>query len=440
MKYLLPEERKVILLSSIGGALEFYDFLIFAYVASTIGKVFFSLASPTAAMIASLTVFAISYLVRPLGGVLLSHFGDTVGRKSIFLLSLMMMAMPTMLIGLLPGYATIGIYSPILLIMCRVLQGLAVGGEIPGAIVYSVEKVRKNRRGFACASIFAGLNIGMLLAQGVVGLLQHTLTEPQFISWGWRITFLLGGLLGIVGIILRKKLSESPEFLSNKNKSTLPIRTLLRGHKNKILQGVSIIAINAVFIYLLYIFMPTYLQQLTVWKGATTTINLLNFLNITIFTLMILTMGMLSDRLGAKKIFSFGTKGFILTAILGYLLISSGHVLGLALAMIIFSVFSAAITASAPYLLASLFPTEIRYTGVGTCYNIAYAIFGGTTPPITMTLLSKTHLAISPSFYLTAVALIALLGINQLRRSEGQAPTALLPANPCINHNNQVDT
>lgn len=192
MAKLLPTERKIILLSSIGGALEFYDLLIFVYVAHAIGEVFFSHSSPMVVKIAPLFIFAISYFFRPLGGIVLSHFGDTIGRKSSFLTTIAMMAIPTFVIAILPGYSTLGILAPILLIICRIIQGFAVGGEIPGAIVYVTEHTQKSHRVFACAAIFAGLNLGMLLAQLVAGSLQSILTDTQYISWGWRIAFILG--------------------------------------------------------------------------------------------------------------------------------------------------------------------------------------------------------------------------------------------------------
>jgi len=415
MSWLLPEEKKIILLSSIGGALEFYDFLIFIYVSSSIASVFFPSASPTLAMLASLTVFAVSYFVRPIGGMVLSHFGDTLGRKSTFLVSLILMAVPTVIIACLPGYAKIGLLAPILLIVCRFIQGFAVGGEIPGAIVYCVEHVRPGRRNFACAAIFAGLNLGLLLAQGVVGFLQYALNPEQFLSWGWRLTFLLGCVTAVVGTLLRNNMSESPVFLLNEHKIARPLVLLFKEYKTRLLIGISITAIQAVLIYALYIFMPNYLLQLANITLSVTTINLLNFINLSVYTLAILAMGAVSDRLGARRLLSFGTKGLIAFSIAGYALIASGGLFALALAMLLFTVFSAAIAASVPSITAGLFPAAIRYSGVGACYNLAYAIFGGTTPLIIMALLDKSHMPLSPAFYLTFIALMTLVGISQLK-------------------------
>lgn len=294
------QQKKIIFIAALGGGLEFYDFIIYVYVAQTLGQLFFPADDPFISLIASLSVFALSYLARPLGGILFSHFGDTRGRKQTFTVSVILMAVPTVLIGCLPTYADWGIAAPLLLVMLRLIQGFAVGGEIPGAITFTIEQVTANNRAFACAAIFATFNLGLILGQGLISLLQVTLSNQHYTQWGWRIAFYCGGVLGLIGLYMRKKLTETPVFAAYKQslvQREMPLINILKNHSDAIIKGLLITWICAVQVYLLFIFMPNYLLQANFFEYSSHTIHFINALGLIFYSLLIFLAGWLCDKI-----------------------------------------------------------------------------------------------------------------------------------------------
>ncbi|WP_083827714.1 MFS transporter [Rickettsiella massiliensis] len=206
------EQKKILLLTGLGGALEFYDFIIFVFFAKTLGTLFFPNTDPFASLMASWTFVAVGYLARPLGGMILGHLGDRFGRKRSFIVTLIGMAVPSFLIGLLPSYQAIGLYAPVLLVICRLCQGFFMGGELPGALVFITELTPQNKRAWVCSLIFLGVNAGSLLGSFLSTWILHHFSVEELLAWGWRIPFLFGGILGVVGFYLRRRLNETPFF------------------------------------------------------------------------------------------------------------------------------------------------------------------------------------------------------------------------------------
>ncbi|CAK7009542.1 MAG: Sialic acid transporter NanT [Citrobacter freundii] len=230
------QDYKTLTLAALGGALEFYDFIIFVFFAAVVGELFFPADIPEwLRQVQTFGIFAAGYLARPLGGIIMAHFGDLVGRKKMFTLSILLMAIPTLAIGLLPTYASMGILAPLLLLLMRILQGAAIGGEVPGAWVFVAEHVPERRIGIACGTLTAGLTVGILLGSVVATLVNTSLTQQAVHDYGWRIPFLLGGVFGLVAMYLRRWLQETPIFLEMQQRKALaqelPVKSVVSKHK-----------------------------------------------------------------------------------------------------------------------------------------------------------------------------------------------------------------
>lgn len=410
---LSSEERKVIFISSLGGALEFYDFMIFIYLANTIGSLFFPTANHINTLLAVFSVFFVGYMARPLGGILFGHFGDKLSRKSTFYFTIILMALPSLLISILPTYRIGGIFATILLVLLRIVQGLAIGGEIPGAITFTIESVLKDKRGLACALIFFGFSSATLLAQFIVGLFQYAFTQRQFDLYGWRIPFLIGSILGVIGIYLRRKLNETPVFKEYKisyQKIKVPIYHVLHQHYKEILSGMFIICFGAISMFLLFIYMPLYLTDYQITLHSNYAINSLNTYNLLYFALLIPISGRLSDIYGRSKLIMISAFGILISSILIFNILISGTYDEIMLAMLLASTFFAFAAGSYGALLPELFPTSVRYTGVAICYNISFAFFGGTTPLIATYLIKITNYPLIPAYYLMFAASVGMLG------------------------------
>ena len=216
------QDYKTLTLAALGGALEFYDFIIFVFFAAVVGELFFPADIPEwLRQVQTFGIFAAGYLARPLGGIIMAHFGDLVGRKKMFTLSILLMALPTLAIGLLPTYSSVGIVAPLLLLLMRILQGAAIGGEVPGAWVFVAEHVPEKRIGIACGTLTAGLTVGILLGSVVATLINTSLTPQGIHDGGWRIPFLLGGVFGLIAMYLRRWLQETPIFLEMQQRKAL---------------------------------------------------------------------------------------------------------------------------------------------------------------------------------------------------------------------------
>ncbi len=407
-KILTREEMKTFSISALGGSLEFYDFVVYVYFATIMSHLFFDTSSPVAGLILTYSVFACGYLARILGGLIFSHFGDKNGRKNSFALTVFLMAAPTFIIGLLPTYSQIGITASILLFLCRFAQGLAIGGEIPCSITFIYEHAHKSRRGFACGILFCGIIFGIFLGSSSGYLMTKFVSEETLYSWGWRIPFLVGGVLGLIGVYLRKFLSETPVFKQMKNENIkLPFKNVLNNYKFPLFQTASAIWVTAVAVTLYLLYLPNYFKTYFGYKSED--ILQINSISVLAYAALIISFGIICDKIGARKVLNFACIVFILFSYPIFAFFSENNFASIYFCYAIVSIGTAAATASGILLLAESFPTKIRYSGSSLSYNLAFGIFGGFTPLIATTLIEQTGLKTSPAFYMILVSIVALI-------------------------------
>jgi MFS family permease len=408
-------QKKVLFLSSLGGVLEFYDFIIYALLASYISKEFFPTGDNISSLLATFATFSVGYLVRPLGGILFGHFGDKLGRKKTFTFSILMMAVATFCVGLVPSYASIGISAPIILTALRVIQGLSIGGEIPGAIAYVTESIPE-RKGFACGIIFFALINGIVLGSLIQAIFSTLFSNQQMLIWGWRLLFFIGGISGFLSYLMRRQLEESALFKTIEDKiEAFPIIAVFQSKLLNASAAVFVVGLGASIITLLFLFTPAYLGN--VLHIDTNKYIWFNTFAIFLSGLFCIVFGALSDIYKHKILFLFVC---VLSIIFVYPIfyIYAKHFSFFLIALLISAFLNGFAWGVIPNLLADLFPTQIRYSGIAISYNLGFAIFGGLTPVIAMLLIYKTGMVIAPTFYLiltATIALVALLFIKRLK-------------------------
>lgn len=416
------QDYKTLSLAALGGALEFYDFIIFVFFAVVIGELFFPADIPEwLRQFQTFGIFAAGYLARPLGGIIMAHFGDLIGRKRMFTLSIIMMALPTLLIGLLPTYAALGIAAPLLLLLLRILQGAAIGGEVPGAWVFVAEHVPARRIGLACGTLTAGLTAGILLGSLVATAINRGMSPSDVSEWGWRLAFVLGGVFGIVAMYLRRWLHETPVFAEMQaNKSLaeeLPLKTVLREHKGSVVVSMLLTWLLSAGIVVVILMTPTYLQKV---YGITPAEALTaNSLAIVALTLGCIAYGRLIDSLGSGLTFMLGSLLLAGSTYAFYHVLVAGTAQLVPLYML--AGFAVGIVGAVPYVMVNAFPAVVRFSGLSFSYNVAYAIFGGLTPML-VTLWMKNDV-LAPSHYvmsLSALGFVIGLWLWVQQRSQRQ--------------------
>ncbi|AEX53669.1 L-proline/glycine betaine transporter [Rahnella aquatilis CIP 78.65 = ATCC 33071] len=402
------QDFKTLSLAALGGALEFYDFIIFVFFAAVIGDLFFPANMPDwLRQVQTFGIFAAGYLARPLGGIIMAHFGDLVGRKRMFSLSILLMALPTLAMGLLPTYASIGMAAPLLLLLMRLLQGAAIGGEVPGAWVFVAEHVPRNRIGFACGTLTAGLTAGILLGSLVATLLNTSMTPATISLYGWRIPFFIGGIFGLIAMYLRRWLQETPIFMEMKAQKTLagelPLKAVVANHKKEIVVSMLMTWLLSAGIVVVILMTPTWLQkQLGIPAAAALQANCLATVAL-MFGCII--SGSIVDRLGASKTFIFGSLFLgICCGSFYHMVAADASVL---MGMYALAGLSVGVVGAVPYVMVRAFPAEVRFTGISFSYNVAYAIFGGLTPVFVTLIMRLTPMA--PAYYVLALSAIGLL-------------------------------
>lgn len=404
---LTRNDYKTLSLSALGGALEFYDFIIFVFFATVVGKLFFPADMPEwLRLMQTFGIFAAGYLARPLGGIVMAHFGDLLGRKKMFTLSIFMMAVPTLIMGLLPTYAQIGMWAPILLLLMRVIQGAAIGGEVPGAWVFVSEHVPQRHIGYACGTLTCGLTAGILLGSLVATAINSIYTPVEVADYAWRIPFLLGGVFGLFSVYLRRWLHETPVFAELQLRKALaeevPLRAVLRDHRGAILISMLLTWLLSAGIIVIILMTPTVLQ--TVYHFAPTTALQANSLAIVFLSLGCVASGALADRFGAGRVFVVGSAALLISSWTFYhslfnhpeWLFPMYALTGLLVGTI----------GAVPYVMVKAFPAVVRFSGLSFSYNLAYAIFGGLTPMVVTLLLKESPMG--PAYY---VAIICGVGI-----------------------------
>lgn len=398
-------DYRTLALAALGGALEFYDFVVFVFFTKVLGGVFFPPnMSEWLRELQTFGIFAAGYLARPLGGVVIAHFGDLLGRKRMFTLSIFLMAVPTLGMGLLPTYASVGAVAPISLLLLRILQGAAIGGEVPGAWVFVAEHVPERHTGFAVGTLTAGLTGGILLGSLVATSVNTLLIPADVARFGWRMPFLIGGAFGLLAVYLRRFLEETPIFQQMRETRSLshelPLKTIVRGHFPAVLLAMSLTWVLSAAIVVVILFTPTYLQ--TVYKVAPRVSLQANSVTIVALSFGCVLFGWLADRFGSKWALSLGSLALLGSSSYFYhSLPLAGPALFTAYAVTGFFVGSIGVV---PYILVRSFPAKIRFSGLSFSYNVAYAIFGGLTPVVLTLWLKSDKLA--PSHYVAALSLL----------------------------------
>ncbi|MEG0175485.1 MAG: MFS transporter [Aeromonas sp.] len=414
------QDYKTLSLAALGGALEFYDFIIFVFFAVVIGELFFPADIPEwLRQFQTFGIFAAGYLARPLGGIIMAHFGDLIGRKRMFTLSILLMALPTLLIGLLPTYATLGIAAPLLLLLLRIMQGAAIGGEVPGAWVFVAEHVPAKRVGLACGTLTAGLTAGILLGSLVATAINRGMSPIEVSEWGWRLAFVLGGVFGIVAMYLRRWLHETPVFAEMQaNKALaaeLPLKTVLREHKGSVVVSMLLTWLLSAGIVVVILMTPTYLQKVHAISPADALTA--NSLAILALTLGCVLYGRLIDAIGSGPTFMLGSLLLAGATYAFYHGLAGG--MDQLIPLYTLAGFAVGIVGAVPYVMVNAFPAVVRFSGLSFSYNVAYAIFGGLTPMLVTLWMKEDVLA--PSHYVVSLAALGfVLGLLLWLRQRGQ--------------------
>jgi len=402
---------KVLAAASIGNALEWYDILVYGYFAVTISKLFFPNADPTTALLLAFGTFGVSYLVRPLGALVLGAYADRGGRRAAMLLSIVVMTVGTGLMAIMPTYNSIGILAPIAVLVARLLQGFAVAGEFGSATAFLVEH-SKDRKGFFASFQWFGQGLAAVLASFFGVVLFTWLTAEQLESWGWRVPFFFGLLIGPIGLYIRKHVGETPEF-REQGPANAPVRQMFVEHWDRLLMCIGIVILSTSSNYII-LYMPTYaIKQLHLPQSLGFTATLIGGILLTFGAPF---FGHLSDRVGRVRLMMIVSLLFAVSAYPAFvLLVANPSLAGIVGIVCWMSLLKAAYSGTLPALMAELFPISTRSTGIALSYNISVPVFGGFAPFIAAWLVAVTGSSLAPSYYLIATSLLSLLVLVIIR-------------------------
>src|SRR4051812_413354 len=398
---------RIVLLASLGGTLEFYDFVVFGIFARDIAAAMFPAGSLLVSLMASFAAFAAGYLARPLGGIVLSHYGDRYGRRTVFLLSVFVMSCATIGMGLVPSHARWGAAASALMVTLRIVQGFCLGGELPGALTYVVETAPRMSP-FVCGVVFACVTMGVAAATGV-SLSLRTLLAPEVVPvLAWRIAFILGGLGGILSFLLRRSLQESPEFVRMRTLAARqPFREVIRTHARPVLVGCAVLAGTACFNGLYFSHLPAYLAGVLGYDARQSVFS--QTIGVIASAAGILVTGWLGDRISPRHLLRAGVTLLAVLAYPFYAALSAGTT-HLTIVLTLAGLAAGLTNGSFASLLTDLFPTRIRFTGVALVFNVSFTLFSGTAPFVATTMIGVFGTAAGPAILMTACGLIALAG------------------------------
>ena len=428
--------KRTVAAAAIGNAVEWFDYGVYGFLVVTLGQVFFPAGDPTGQVLATFGTFAAALAMRPLGGVFFGALGDRVGRQTTLATTMILMAGGSFAIGVLPTYASIGVGASILLFVCRLVQGFSTGGEYGGAMTFIAEHSPDKRRGFLTSWLEFGTLGGFVLGSGLVTALSLAMPPDSFMSWGWRIPFLVGGPLGLVGLYLRMKLTETPAFSQSQSQGSdddddkqgigHQLKETFAGHPRALAICTGLVIAFNVADYMLLTYMPTYLSESLHFDHTTALLIVL----VVMVAMMALTVvvGRLSDRVGRRRLILAGSVGFFVLSIPAFLIIQGLTVAAIFGGVLLLGLVLTLFTGTMPASLPALFPTHIRYTGLSIGFNIAVALFGGTTPLIVAGLIAATGSVLMPAYYLMFAALcgglaVLFMGETARRSLSGSAPT-----------------
>ncbi len=413
--------RKVLTASFIGNFVEWFDYASYGYFATVIAAVFFPEIAPQAALLATFAVFAISFIIRPIGGIVWGSIGDRIGRKTALSWSILIMSGATTVIALLPSYAQIGMLAPALLLVVRMVQGFSASGEYAGATSFLAEYAPPAKRGFYTSMVPASTAAGLLAGSLMSALLFSQLETAELHAWGWRLPFLLAFPLGLVGLYIRLKLEDTPKFRELEAKhhvETTPTRELFTTYRKPIIRAFAVTCLNAVGFYLILSYMPTYLiTEMGMEESAS---FLANSIALFAYIFLIFLMGMLSDRFGRKTALIAASVLFIVLTVPLFGMLDGASFAMIVLIQVIFGALLTVNDGTLPCFLTEIFPTRVRYSGFAFSFNTANALFGGTAPFVATWLIAATGSKTAPAWYLVAAAVVALVAMLASRETAGK--------------------
>jgi MFS transporter, MHS family, proline/betaine transporter len=413
-----PRSREAIIAGVIGNTLEWYDFAVYGYFVSTISKLFFPSSDPLASLLSTYLVFGIGFLMRPVGSILFGIYGDRHGRRKALSAVIFLMALSTLSIGLLPTYGEVGVLAPILLVAARLLQGLSAGGEWGGSTAYIVEYAPEGRRGFIGSWQQFSVGSGFLLGSLSGTVMSFALSPEALASWGWRVPFLLGILVGGLGAYLRWRLADTPKFVEIEEHhavSEAPLKEALTKYPRETLTAFGITLHNTAAYYISLVYMTGYFTNVA--KIPQPTSQLIGTICLAVFVTLIPFTGLLSDRVGRRPLLMASCIGYALLSYPLFVLGSSGSVGFAFLAQFTMIVFQSLYAGPCPAAYAELFPTRVRYTALSIGYNIAVAIFGGFAAYIATWLIQATGSPLAPAFYVITAAVVTLVILTRIRET-----------------------
>jgi len=413
--------RRVVMASLIGTTIEWYDFFLYGSAAALVfNKLFFPEFDPLTGTLLAFATYALGFVARPVGGIVFGHFGDRIGRKRLLMLSLVLMGVATILIGLLPTYGQIGVWAPIGLIILRLVQGFAVGGEWGGAVLMAAEHGDAARRGFWASWPQAGVPAGNLLAAAVLAIMAAAQTEAEFLDWGWRVPFILSALLVIVGWYIRDKVAESPMFEAEikaaEVPSKVPAMEVLRERPKALVLGAGLRLGENISYYILTVFSLTYLVDVSKESRSLALNALLIGAAVQFFAIPLLAL--LSDRIGRRPVYALGAFGLAIWSFVMFGLLGSGDNVSIILALVVGLVLHGAMYGPQAAFITELFPTRIRYSGVSIAYQLTSIVAGSLAPIIALWLYKQYGSATPVAIYVAAACVIS--GISALLALESR--------------------
>ena len=413
--------RKVLTASFIGNFVEWFDYASYGYFATVIAAVFFPEIAPQAALLATFAVFALSFVIRPIGGIVWGSIGDRIGRKTALSWSILIMSGATTVIALLPSYHQIGMLAPVLLLLVRMVQGFSASGEYAGATSFLAEYAPPAKRGFYTSMVPASTAAGLLAGSLMSALLFSQLETAQLHGWGWRLPFLLAFPLGLVGLYIRLKLEDTPKFReleARHHVEATPTRELFTTYRKPIVRAFAVTCLNAVGFYLILSYMPTYLiTEMGMEESAS---FLANSIALFAYIFLIFLMGLLSDRFGRKTALIAASVLFIVLTVPLFGMLEGASFAMIVLIQVIFGALLTVNDGTLPCFLTEIFPTRVRYSGFAFSFNTANALFGGTAPFVATWLISATGSKTAPAWYLVAAAAVALVAMLAARETAGK--------------------